>query len=186
MTGVLRRDIGSCPRNQRNCNCDRNGDRTRDSEFKMILKLKLLRGPFPTLPPCAPGVGVGRGACRVCVGGCMGWVLGGGTGVVFVMFCVLVLCCSLDCLLVVWGCHLGSFSAPKIHQNATYEVLFFVDIALVLPLLLCSGESYGGPVSVLFSHRLLYRFLVNSGIDLGVMLEGFGGPSRSCWASISA
>ena len=50
----------------------------------------------------------------------------------------------------------------------------FVDVVLVFPLLLHSGESYGGPASVLFPHRFLHRFLVDSGIDLEVILEGFG------------
>ena len=102
------------------------------------------------------------------------------------MFSVLVLCCVFDRLLVVLGCHLGSFWAPQIHQHATYEVLFVVALALVFPLLLRSGESYGGPASVLFSQRFLHRFVVNSGIDLGSFWKALGGPSRSFWASIFA
>ena len=92
------------------------GDRTRNREFKGTLKLKLLRSPFPALP-------------------WGGRVRGSGRGTFFVIFWVPVLCCAFDRLLVVLGCHLGSFWAPKIHQNATCEVLCSVDIVMVFPLL---------------------------------------------------
>jgi len=46
---------------------------------------------------------------------------------------------------------------------------------MVFPLLLCYGESYGGPALVPFAHRFLHRCLVDSEIDLGVILEGFEG-----------
>ena len=75
----------------------------------------------------------------------------------------------------VLGCQHGAFLEPKINQNATYELLIFIDFILVFPLLLRLGGSYVGSISVLFAHRFLHRFLVDLGIDFGALLGAFGG-----------
>ena len=64
---------------------------------------------------------------------------------------------------------------PKIDQNATYELLIFIDFILVFQLLLHLGGSYVGSMLVLLPHRFLHRFLVDLGIDFGALLGAFGG-----------
>jgi len=70
-----------------------------------------------------------------------------------------------------WGDMLDQFGNPKsIQKNTTYEFSCFVDIVNACSQLLRSGRSYGGPISVLCSHRFLHPFLLDSGVDLGVHL----------------
>ena len=101
------------------------------------------------------------------------------------MQCVVVLCCAFDRLLVALARYVGSFWVLKIHRYGTYAVLLFVDIALLFPLLLRSGESYGGPVSVL--SRIVFCVDVWSirgrfGVGLGSVWDRLGVGLGSIWS----
>ena len=83
----------------------------------------------------------------------------------FLFFCVAFSCCFLDRFLVVLGCQHGAFLESKIDQNATCKLLIFIVFLLVFKAFLRLGGSYVDSISVLFSHRFLYRFLVALGVD---------------------
>ena len=96
-------------------------------------------------------------------------------GSFFDLFFVLFSCCFFVRFLIVLGCQHGAFLEPQIDQNATYELLIFIEFILFFPLFLHLGGSYVGSMLVLFSHRFLHRFLVDLGIDFGALLGAFGG-----------
>lgn len=147
---VFRRDVGSCPRNRRNCN--RNGDRTRNSEVTS----KPLSYPFPM-----------HSGWRV------RWGLGGWMGVFFVIFYFL--------LLLVWST-LGRFQLPcwvnlGTRNLSKCDLWGFVCCwyCMCFSTTFTFWEVQWWCYISFFSHRFWLLFLLGSGVDLGVNLGCFGG-----------
>ena len=68
---------------------------------------------------------------------------------------------------------MGRFGSQK-SIKMRHEFLIVIDFIVVFQLLLRLGGSYVGSISVLFSHRLLHRFLVDLGVDFGGIVGAFG------------